>query len=69
MSDNNKNVSIQVGPGFCGTLTIVFIVLKLTNYIDWSWLWVLCPLWLGAAVFLALVAVVFLVLLLVEVFK
>lgn len=66
---NEKNISIQVGPGFCGTLAIVFIVLKLTNYIDWSWIWVLCPLWIG----LAFVAVIFLVTLLVliiaEIFK
>ena len=34
------------GLGFCGTLTIVFIVLKLVNVIDWSWLWVLSPLWI-----------------------
>ena len=33
--------------GFLGLLTLVFIVLKLTHYIDWSWVWVLSPLWLG----------------------
>ena len=33
--------------GFLGLLTLVFIVLKLTHYIDWLWLWVLSPLWLG----------------------
>ena len=33
--------------GFLGFLTLVFIVLKLTHYIDWSWVWVLSPLWLG----------------------
>lgn len=32
--------------GFLGALAIVFIALKLTNYIDWSWLWVLAPLWI-----------------------
>ena len=45
MSD--KNVSVQVGPNFLGLLTIVFITLKLTGYIAWSWWWVLSPLWLG----------------------
>lgn len=34
------------GIGFCGMLTVLFIGLKLTNYIDWSWWWVLAPLWL-----------------------
>ena len=33
--------------GFLGLLTLVLIVLKLTHYIDWSWVWVLSPLWLG----------------------
>ena len=32
--------------GFCGLLTILFIGLKLTGYISWSWWWVLAPLWL-----------------------
>ena len=28
-----------------GCLTIVFIVLKLVEVIDWSWWWVLSPIW------------------------
>jgi hypothetical protein len=40
-----KSVSVQVGPGFLGLLTILFVALKLTGHIDWSWLWVLSPLW------------------------
>ena len=35
------------GIGFCGLLTIVFIILKLTKVIGWSWLWVVSPLWIG----------------------
>ena len=34
------------GIGFSGLLTIVFITLNLTDYIDWSWWWVLSPLWI-----------------------
>lgn len=45
------------GVGFCGLLTIAFIVLKLTHYIDWSWWWVLSPLWIPALVVLAIVAI------------
>ena len=37
------------GIGFFGLLTIVFIILKLTHYINWSWIWVLSPLWLPVA--------------------
>lgn len=32
--------------GFSGLLGIVFIILKLTKVIAWSWLWVLAPLWI-----------------------
>ena len=41
MSDNVTTSS--GGIGFCGLLTIVFIVLKLTGFINWSWFWVLSP--------------------------
>ena len=37
-------------------LTIVFIVLKKTGVIDWSWFWVLSPMWIG----FCLIAVIFL---------
>lgn len=48
MSDYNTNSS-SGGIGFFGLLTIVFIVLKLTNVINWSWLWVLAPIWMPIA--------------------
>lgn len=32
--------------GFLGLLTLLFIGLKLTEYITWSWLWVLSPIWI-----------------------
>lgn len=35
---------------FCAQ--IILCVLKWGGVIDWSWLWVLSPLWIGAAVFL-----------------
>lgn len=44
---NNSSLSTGGGISFAGLLTIVFIVLKLTNNIDWSWLWVLSPLWIS----------------------
>ena len=40
-----NNNTTRGGIGFCGLLTIVFIVLKLTGVISWRWLWVLAPLW------------------------
>ncbi|MFC1957012.1 hypothetical protein ACFLVY_01785 [Chloroflexota bacterium] len=32
------------------TLTIIFVVLRLVGVIDWSWLWIFSPLWIGAAI-------------------
>lgn len=43
--------------GFLGLLTLLFIGLKLTNYIDWEWYWVLSPLWLPFAVFFGIIIV------------
>ena len=33
--------------GFSSALTLVFITLKLTNYINWPCIWVFSPLWIG----------------------
>ena len=47
MSTSSSTQSSSGGIGFSGLLTIAFIVLKLTHVIDWSWWWVLSPLWIG----------------------
>ena len=39
-----------VGLGFADALTLLFIALKLTNQISWSWVWVLSPVWISASV-------------------
>lgn len=54
MSKNN-NSNKSGGIGFCGLLTIAFIVLKLVGVIDWSWLWVLSPIWIVVVVVFVLV--------------
>ena len=33
---------------FLSLLTLLFIGLKLTGYIAWSWWWVLAPIWISA---------------------
>ena len=38
-----NKTEIHGGIGFCGLLTIAFIILKLCNVITWSWFWVLSP--------------------------
>jgi hypothetical protein len=49
------------GIGFLGMLTILFIGLKLTNYVDWSWTWVLSPLWIGFTLGVTLLVIVLMI--------
>lgn len=49
---SNNNSSSTGGISFCGVLAILFITLKLCNVIDWSWWWVLAPLWAPLCIFL-----------------
>ena len=61
MSNNkNNNATASGGIGFTGVLTIVFVVLKLLNVINWSWWWVLSPLWIsfGAIIVIFLVVTI-----------
>lgn len=46
---------MKITMGFSAALTLTFIILKLCHKIDWSWWWVLAPLWVGAG-FLLLMA-------------
>ena len=57
MSNNNGSSG---GIGFVGLLTIAFIVLKLTNYIDWSWWWVLSPIWIVIVIVIIVFIILFL---------
>lgn len=41
-------------------LLIVFVILKITSVINWSWLWVLSPLWIPWLIFGVLLIVIFL---------
>ena len=47
MNNKNNGTTAGGGIGFCGALTIVFIVLKLLGKISWPWVWVLSPLWIS----------------------
>ena len=46
MKEDKTNTTVSGGIGFCGLLTIVFIVLKLLGKITWPWIWVLAPIWI-----------------------
>ena len=49
------------GIGVFGLLGVVFVVLKLTNYIDWSWWYVTLPFWGGIALAIFILIITFLV--------
>lgn len=59
MSQNSSSNS--GGIGLCGLLTVTFIVLKLCNVIAWSWVWVLAPLWIPAAIALVIIVICLLI--------
>ena len=61
MANQVNNNTNNGGIGFFGLLAIVFIALKLTGYIAWSWWWVLSPLWLPLAVALGIFALIFII--------
>lgn len=54
VTQNNTN---NAGCGFLGLLFLVFLVLKLTGYIAWSWWWVTAPLWGGFAFLMAVLSI------------
>lgn len=43
----NNNQTAKSGLGFNSALTLLFVGLKLAKVIDWSWVWVLSPIWIS----------------------
>lgn len=56
---DSKTTAGGGGIGFVGLLTILFIALKLTGYIDWPWVWVLSPIWISAILVIVILLIVF----------
>lgn len=52
-----SDVSVRQGMGLPGWLTVLFVGLKLTGYISWSWWWVLSPIWITLGIVLAFVVI------------
>lgn len=55
---NNNNVQINIGGLFLQLVTVLFIYLKLTDQILWSWWWVLAPMWMPIAAFIVIALVI-----------
>jgi predicted tellurium resistance membrane protein TerC len=64
MTTNNGNVTVRSsgGIGFLGALALLFIALKLTGHITWSWWWVLAPIWIPFTLFFVVLGGLFLAL-------
>lgn len=58
---SNNSSGSNAGIGFASLLTIAFIVLKLCDVIDWSWWWVLSPLWISFAAVIGIIVIAMIV--------
>lgn len=56
-----KNNSTSTGMSFSGVLTLIFVVLKLCKIINWSWLWVLSPLWISTILIIIVYMIMWLI--------
>jgi membrane protein YdbS with pleckstrin-like domain len=63
---NIYNTSSSGGIGFVGLLTLMFIGFKLLHVIDWSWWWILSPIWISLSLALIIFLAVIIVLLVVK---
>lgn len=63
IADKNKEKSTTVirFPGLISVLTVLFVILKATGYITWSWWWVFAPIWIPASICLGIVLLCFIV--------
>ncbi|CAK6595869.1 unknown function [Klebsiella phage vB_Kpl_K39PH122C2] len=51
-----NNIEVMMKMGICSVLGLIFVTLKLTGVIAWSWWWVLLPFYGGIALLLAILA-------------
>lgn len=58
-NNNSNNNSSELG--FINVLQLIFITLKLIKVINWPWVWVLSPTWISGIIFLAVIAIAFLI--------
>lgn len=66
---NNYKSSSIVMNNLAPILFLIFLVLKLTNQIDWSWWWVTLPLWGSLGLLLVIVLVVVITKFVISIYK
>jgi len=54
-TQSTSSIDLNLGT----VLFLIFLVLKLTNHIDWSWWWVTAPLWIPVVVAIAILILAF----------
>jgi len=69
MSDMKNKTKKEAQFPFIPILTLMFVAAKLVGYIDWSWWWVFCPIWIEAAISIAVLIVTGIVLLIMNIFN
>ena len=65
----NNEKTTSGGIGFGSALLLTFIILKLIGVIDWSWWWVLSPIWIPVVLLLAVSILLFVVYRIVKYFR
>ena len=66
---SSSSSSSSGGISFTGALTVLFIGLKLTNVISWSWWWVLSPIWISVLIGLAFIFILLIAAIVAGLFK
>ena len=57
MSNYQNNKATSSGVGIPTVVLVVFVILKLVGVINWSWWWVLSPLWISLGLWLVLILI------------
>ena len=65
----NNEKTTSGGIGFGSALLLTFIILKLVGVINWSWWWVLSPIWIPVALLLAVSILLFVVYRIIKYFR
>jgi hypothetical protein len=68
-TSNTMSSSSSSGITFPGALTVLFVGLKLTNVITWSWWWVLSPIWISLSLAVVVIAIAVIIAIIAGAFK
>ena len=68
-SETMSSSSSSSGISFTGALTVLFVGLKLTNVITWSWWWVLSPIWISLSLAVVVIAIAVIIAIIAGAFK